>query len=128
MKQRTCRWLGWVARAWGVASALLLFLFAFGGREHLRFTAGEAMAFLLFPVGVIAGFVISWWRELTGGLVTVGCFLVFCLFLHAWSGRWPGIYFFLFTAPGFLHLANAVLARHGSGLDLHAPNRNERNA
>ena len=60
----------WIARTWGIASALLLLVFAFGGREHLRFNVGEAIAFLLFPVGVIVGFVISWWRELTGGLVT----------------------------------------------------------
>lgn len=51
--------LRWVARIWGIASALILLAFAFGGREHLRFTAGEAIAFLLFPIGVIAGFVIA---------------------------------------------------------------------
>ena len=45
--------LRWTARVWGVASALLLFAFAFGGREHLRLTAGEAVAFLLSPPG--------WW-------------------------------------------------------------------
>src|SRR6185503_15850037 len=101
----------WIARTWGIASALLLLLFAFGGHEHLRFTAGEALAFLLFPVGVIIGFVIAWWRELTGGLVTVGCFFLFCLLLLAWSGRWPGIYFILFAAPGFLHIASFILAR-----------------
>src|SRR5215475_11139108 len=100
----------WIARTWGIASALLLLAFAFGGHEHLRFTAGEAIAFLLFPVGVIAGFVIAWWRELTGGLVTVGCFLLFFLGLTAWSGRWPGIYFILFSAPGFLHIASSFLA------------------
>jgi hypothetical protein len=104
----------WIARTWGIASALLLLLFAFGGHEHLRFTAGEALAFLLFPVGVIAGFVIAWWRELTGGLVSVGCFFLFCLWLLAWSGRWPGIYFILFAAPGFLHIASFLLSRRES--------------
>jgi len=101
----------WIARTWGIASALLLLAFAFGGREHLRFTTAEAMAFLLFPIGVVIGFVIAWWRELTGGLVNVGCFFLFCLLLLAWSGRWPGIYFILFAAPGFLHIASFVLAR-----------------
>src|SRR5262245_2351260 len=105
----------WIARTWGIASALLLLAFAFGGHEHLRFRAGEALAFLLFPVGVIVGFVIAWWRELTGGLVTVGCFLLFCLLLFTWSGRWPGIYFILLAAPGFLHIASFLLAQRGSG-------------
>ena len=108
-----CQSMRWIARMWGIASTLLLLMFAFGGREHLRFSAGEAMAFLLFPVGVIAGFVVAWWRELTGGLVTVGCLSLFCLLLFAWSGRWPGIYFILFAAPGFLHIASVLLARDG---------------
>ncbi len=104
----------WIARTWGIASTLLLLMFAFGGREHLQFNnTGETIAFLLFPIGVIAGLVIAWWRELTGGLVTVGCFLLFCLSLLALSGRYPGIYFVFFAAPGFLHIASALLARAG---------------
>src|SRR5215471_12388570 len=106
--------LRWIARIWGIASTLLLLAFAFGGHEHLRFTAGEAMLFLLFPVGVIAGFMIAWWRELTGGLVTVGCYLLFCPLLLASSGHWPGIYFILFAAPGFLHIASSLLTRRGN--------------
>jgi hypothetical protein len=40
----------------------------------------------------------------------------FCLLLAAWSERWPGIYFYLFAAPGFLHVASYLLARPWSGL------------
>jgi hypothetical protein len=40
--------LPWTARAWGIASALLLLAFAFGGPEHIRPTSGEAIGFLLF--------------------------------------------------------------------------------
>ena len=103
----------WTARAWGAASTLLLCAFAFGGREHLRFSAAEAMAFLMFPVGVVAGFAIAWRRELAGGLVTVASLAMFYLYLFAWSGRWAGPYFLLFAAPGVLHVAAATLrARH----------------
>lgn len=112
--------LRWTARVWGIASALLLMAFAFGGREHLRFTAGEVVAFLLFPVGVVAGFAIAWWRELAGGLVTVGSLALFHLYEFAGSGRWwLGPYFFLFAAPGVLHVAGALIARRagrGRGL------------
>lgn len=107
--------LRWIARMWGVASTLLLLAFVFGGREHLRFTAGEALMFLLFPVGVVAGFVIAWWRELAGGLITVGCLLFFYLLLFVSKGRSPGIYFLLFAAPGFLNLASQALMRGGCG-------------
>jgi hypothetical protein len=100
--------LRWIARVWGVASALLLFAFAFGGREHLRFTAYEASVFLLFPGGVVTGFAVAWWHELAGGLITVGSLAVFCLLRVAVAGQWPGPWFFLFAAPGFLHLANCL--------------------
>jgi hypothetical protein len=64
----------------------------------------------LFPVGVIAGFVVAWWNELAGGLITLGSVVLFYLFLFALSGRWPGgPYFLLFAAPGVLHLACALL-------------------
>jgi hypothetical protein len=108
--------LRWSARVWGIASALLLLAFAFGGREHLRLTAGETLGFLLFPVGVIAGFAVSWRRELAGGLVTVGSLALFYLLLFARDGRLPaGPYFLLFAAPGFLHVASALLAAGGLG-------------
>ena len=103
--------LRWVARLWGVASTLLLLAFAFGGREHLRLNAPEAIAFLFFPIGLIVGFAIAWWRELSGGLVTVACYIIFCVYLSAWDERWPNAYFLLFSAPGFLHVASGILSR-----------------
>lgn len=106
--------LRWIARAWGLASGLLLLAFAFGGREHVRLTAGEAVGFLFFPVGVIVGFAVAWWRELAGGLITVASLALFYLWLFARDGRWPaGPYFLLFAAPGFLHIASARLAARG---------------
>lgn len=103
--------LRWTARAWGLASGLLLFAFAFGGREHVRFTAGEAVGFLFFPVGVVAGFAIAWRRELAGGLVTVGSLALFYLWVFVRAGRLGiGPYFLLFAVPGFLHIISALMA------------------
>lgn len=106
--------LRWTARVLGVASTLLLLAFAFGGREHFQLTAVEAVGFLFFPVGVIVGFALAWWRELTGGLVTVGSLALFYLWLYSRDGRLPaGPYFILFASPGFLHIASALLAAWG---------------
>lgn len=104
--------LRWIARVGGAASALMLFVFAFGGREHLRFTAAEAVLFLFFPVGVVAGFGVAWWRERTGALMTVGSLALF--YLVSWThGKPLSPYFLLFAAPGILHLVNGfVVARH----------------
>ena len=103
--------LRWIARARGIASGLLLLAFAFGGRENLRFTAATATLFLFFPVGIVAGFVVAWWRELAGGLITVGSLAMFYLLVFAWNGSVPSTPFFLlFAAPGFLHVASALIA------------------
>lgn len=113
MKPQTV--LSWTARVWGIASALLLLAFAFGGLEHIRLTASEAVGFLLFPLGVIAGFAIAWRRELAGGLVTAVSLALFYLWMFARSGRIPaGPYFLLFAAPGILHIASALLAARGT--------------
>lgn len=95
--------LRWIARLWGVASTLLLLAFTFGGHEHLHFTAVEAAVFLLFPVGVVLGFGVAWWRERFGGLITVGSLAVFYL-VSGILGKPLSPYFLLFAAPGFLHL------------------------
>jgi hypothetical protein len=105
--------LRWIARVWSIASTLLLLAFVFGGRENLRFTPGEAVGFLLFPVGVVAGFALAWRRELAGGLLTVASLALFAAYMFALSGRWPNAYFLLFAAPGFIHISSALLARRG---------------
>lgn len=101
--------LRWTARIWGVGSTLLLLAFAFGGRENLRFTPSEFIAFLLFPIGAIVGFAVAWRRELLGGLIATVTFALFVVYLFAVSGRWPiNVYFLALIAPGFIHLANAI--------------------
>jgi hypothetical protein len=78
----------------------------------MRPTANEAVGLLLFPIGVVVGFGIAWWREGVGGLVTVGSLALFYLWMLGRDGRLPaGPYFLLFAAPGFLHTANALLCR-----------------
>lgn len=110
MKTETA--LRWIAHAWGLASGLLLLAFAFGGREHVWLSAREAVGFLLFPVGVVAGFVVAWRRELFGGLITVGSLGLFSLWLFARDGRLAlGPFFLLFSAPGFLHVVGGLLAK-----------------
>lgn len=109
---RTAIALRWIARVWGIATTLLVLAFILGGRESMRLTATEAVGFLCFPVGVIAGFAVAWRRELLGGLLTIGSLALFYLWIFARDGRLPiGPYFLLFAAPGFLHVAGALIAR-----------------
>lgn len=103
--------LHWTARTSGITSALVLLAFAFGGHEPLPLTASEVVAFLFFPVGVVVGFAIAWWREMAGGLVTVGSLALFYVAMLVLGEGRLGPYFLLFSAPGFLHIASALLAR-----------------
>ncbi len=104
--------LCWTARIWGIASASLLLMFAFGGREHIRFTSSEAVGFLFFPIGIIIGFAVAWRNQIIGGIVTVGSLVLFFVWLSVRDGRFQfGPYFLLFAAPGFLHIVSGLLAR-----------------
>jgi hypothetical protein len=104
--------LRWTARVWGIASFLFILAFVVGGAESMRPTAGEAFGLLLFPLGVVVGFAIAWWREGVGGLVSVGSLALFYLWMLGRDGRLPaGPYFLLLAAPGFLHTANALFCR-----------------
>jgi hypothetical protein len=104
--------LRWIARVWGIVSFLLIAAFMFGGAEHLRPTANEAIGMALFPIGVLIGFAVAWWREGLGGLISVCSLALFYGWSYFRSERFPtGPYFLLFSAPGFIHLFNAAMSR-----------------
>ncbi len=103
--------LCWTARIWSIASALFILPFLLPG-EFGRPTSSEAVGLLLFPGGVVLGFVIAWWRDGVGGAITVGSLALFYLWMFARDGRLPtGPYFFLLAVPGFLFIADALLSR-----------------
>jgi len=100
--------LRWTARVLGFAITLLLLQFAFGGREHFQPTPFEAMGFLFFPIGLIVGFVIAWWRDGLGGLISLASVALLYGWMFARDGRFPlAPYFLIFATPAFLHLACA---------------------
>ena len=102
----------WTARVWGIASFLFILAFVIGGAESMRPTVPEAVGLLLFPIGVLAGFGIAWWREGIGGLVTVGSLALFYAYHFSRTDRVPtGPYFLLLSAPGFIHIANVLFSR-----------------
>jgi hypothetical protein len=104
--------LRWTARIWSIASTLFILAFLLPGEQFGKPTASEAVALLLFPVGVLLGFVIAWRREGLGGAITVGSLALFYIWMIALDGRLPsGPYFLLLAAPGFLYVASALLRR-----------------
>lgn len=106
--------LRWLARITSLASIGLLGLFAFGGGEAspLSATPSQMLLLLFFPLGVVAGMVFAWWKELAGGLISfasLAAFYAVCLIV---SQRLPGgPYFAIFTSPAALFLLSGTLHR-----------------
>lgn len=97
-----------IARIWSLFSIAFLLIFlvgeAFTG-EGVRPTNSEWLGLVLFPLGVLLGLVLSWWREGPGGALTLLSLAGFYLWNRLQSGRWPGGPFFLLVAaPGLLFL------------------------
>jgi len=102
----------WTARVLSVFSTVVLMLFLFGERFPVeKITAPQWLGFLLFPVGVVIGFALAWWREGLGGSITVGSLLafyvVFTTLMH--EPLRDGGWFLVFALPGFLFLLSAFM-------------------
>ena len=74
-------------------------------------TAGEAVALLLFPVGVVTGFAVGWWREGLGGAISVASLAAFYGWMAMVRSLPGGPYFALLAAPGVLFLLSWMLNR-----------------
>jgi len=103
----------WSARLLSIASTALLLLFVFGGRETLKFAGRQWLAFVFFPVGIVVGFAVAWWKEGLGGGISVVSLLIFYLiFVLLLGGNIArGGWFLVFAIPGFLFLVAYAISR-----------------
>jgi hypothetical protein len=97
-----------LARAASIVSLVLLVQFAFSGGN--RPTLREWILIAFFPVGVAAGTIIAWRREVLGGSITAGSLLAF----HALLGQ-------VSAGPWFLTFASPALALGACGLVARRP-------
>ena len=100
-----------LARVGSIASITLLIMLFQGEAFHpSRVAPREWVGLLFFPVGVMIGMVIAWWKEGVGSLVTLGSLLAFYLvygyLLRNHLGGWA---FIMFASPGFLFLLHWLL-------------------
>lgn len=105
----------WVARAWSILNILIIFLFAIG--ESLRPVGPvpgyqEWIGLALWPVGVAVGLLLSWLREVLGGLLAIACLIAFYIWNLLRSGHLPpGPFFILIAAPALVFLLAGALSR-----------------
>jgi len=104
----------WAARLLSIASTALLLLFVFGEKfETSKVTGRQWLAFVFFPLGIVVGFVVAWWKEGLGGGISIASLLIFYLiFVSLLKGSLAqGVWFLVFAVPGFLFLAAYAISR-----------------
>lgn len=111
----TCRWLG---RVLSLGSLGLLLLFMVGeGFNPLRMKPQEALLCLFFPLGVMAGMILGWWRALAGGVLGCACVVAFYMVHFAQRGRFPhGPWFVVIALPALIFLVAGLWQRHRQSL------------
>jgi hypothetical protein len=113
MERKSAIILRWFARISSVASIGLLLLFAAG--EHLhpaKLTTREWIEFLLFPIGISLGMILSWWKERMGGCIVIASLALFYAVHYLMNGKFPhGWAFCILALPGLLFLAAGLLAK-----------------
>jgi len=107
--------LRWTARLAGllVVAVLLLFLFGEGDfSDPTMPTAREIAGILLFPGAVAVGTLLGWKREgLGGAIAAAGLAGFYILHIVFWGDPPRGPWFLIFSAPGILFGAVALLER-----------------
>lgn len=105
-----------IAMFFSIIVFIVLLLFIVGEKKNpgnlFDFSTREFIAFIFFPIGVMIGMIISWWRQLTGALVTIISFLIFYFVYYLMWGNLPGgVWFLVFISPAFLSLIAGVMKR-----------------
>jgi hypothetical protein len=100
-----------LARVGSIASiTLLLMIFMGEGLHPSKISTNEWIGLIFFPIGIVIGMAIAWWKEGVGAVVTLGSLLGFYLvwgfLLRNHIGGW---WFVVFAAPGFLFLLHWLL-------------------
>lgn len=105
-----------LARIGSIASlTLLIVIFVGEGFHPSEISPNEWAGLLFFPVGVIIGMAIAWWKEGVGSVVTVasllGFYLVWGYLLRNHIGGW---FFIAFASPSFLFLLHWLFRDFGA--------------
>lgn len=102
-----------LARVGSIASiTLLLMLFAGEGIHPSEIAPGQWVGLFFFPLGVMIGMVLAWWKEGLGAAITLGSlvalYVVYGYLMKYHIGGWA---FITFASPGFLFLVHWLLSR-----------------
>ncbi len=107
-KSKLINAIRWVARILSLISIGIVLLFFIGEgsiSEFAKLTIGEWILILFFPIGLMIGLFVSWWKELIGGIIAVGSIILFNIIDNILSGKLKLEFEFLvFAIPGILFI------------------------
>lgn len=100
-----------LARAGSLISIiLLLLLFEAEVRHPSEIAPREWFGLVFFPIGVVVGLLIAWWKEGLGVSITLGSLLAFYLvYGYLLQYHIGGYAFVIFASPAFLFFFHWVL-------------------
>lgn len=101
-----------VARVGSLLSIGLILLFFTGEPFHpTQIPLKQWIGLTLFPLGVVIGMIIAWWRPGLGAGVTLLSLLIFYGIYGLLFGNRLGGWFIVFAAPAFLFLLYSSVSR-----------------
>lgn len=123
-RRRVAAALRWTARALSLASFGLLLLIFVGdalapsGVETTLPSPFDWIALAFFPLGLLAGMAIGWWRPLPGGAIGLVSLALFYLIIALDRGRLPaGPWFAIVASPALLFTLLGWLERRRGSRD-----------
>ena len=101
-----------LARIGSIASITLLILLFMAEAFHpAEISPNEWAGLLFFPIGVMIGMIVAWWKEGLGAAVTVLSLLAFYLvYGYILSNHIGGWAFIVLASPGFVFLLHWLCA------------------
>jgi len=105
-----------LAKVGSIASISLLVLIFLGEAFNpSQISRTEWIGLFFFPIGVITGMLIAWWKEGLGSALTVGSLAGFYLvYGYIFQNHIGGWWFVIFASPGFLFLLHWILRVSGN--------------
>ena len=107
--------VGFLARLGSVISITLLLLFFQAEAFHpSEIAPREWIGLIFFPIGIIIGLAVAWWKEGLGVSITMGSLVAFYLvYGYLLQSHVAGWVFIVFASPAFLFFFHWVL-RHST--------------
>lgn len=101
--------LRWAGRLLSLGTIGVIAAFAFGEGTP---KPSEWLLLAFFPIGLLVGLVLAWWREIPGAVVALGSMAAFYAICFVARGGVPtGPWFAVLALPAVVFLIAGVLAR-----------------